>query len=424
VDSKPRYAPDGKRIVFASDNGDTKHAFLQDFYIMPSNGGEAKKLAETHDRYSSQITGWSSDGKEIYYLELYKTSQKLFALPIDGRKPRMITKGPGAYSASAFRKDGRTMAYVYQTTELPPDIYISDSEDLYPIKLTAVNAQYPRYPMAVTEIISWKSSDGQEVEGLLTYPVRYQKGQRYPLILNIHGGPTGVFIQSYTAASSIYPIQVFAEEGFVILRPNPRGSAGYGSEFRFANYGDWGFGDFEDVMSGVDKVIEMGVGHPDRLCVMGWSYGGYLTSFIVTKTDRFKAASVGAGFPDLISFTGTTDVPGFIPDYLAGQPWDRLDAYLKHSGMFNVKGVTTPTQILHGEEDTRIPIGQGLEFYNALKIQGCPTEMVVYPRTPHNPREPRFVVDIADRVLRWFNKHLGRGPNKGEFKPVDASLNR
>ena len=408
VDSKPRYSPDGKWIVFASDNGNTKHAFLQDFYIMPSEGGEAKKLAKTYDRYSSQIMGWSTDGKEFYYLELYKTSQELFSIPIDGGKPRMITKGSGEYSGIVYSKDSKKMAYVYQTTELAPNIYISDTEDLNPVKLTDVNAHYPKYPMGKTQVITWKSQDGLEVEGLLTYPVNYEEGRRYPLILNIHGGPTGVFIQSYTAASSIYPVQVYAEEGFAILRPNPRGSAGYGCEFRFANYNDWGFGDYEDVMSGVDKVIEMGVADPDSLCVMGWSYGGYLTSFVVTKTHRFKAASVGAGFPNLMSFTGTTDVPGFIPDYLGGQPWDRMEAYMKHSGMFHVKGVTTPTQILHGEEDTRIPIGQGLEFYSALKIQGCPTEMVVYPRTPHSPREPKFVIDIADRVLKWFNKHLGR----------------
>ncbi|MDW7760382.1 MAG: S9 family peptidase [Acidobacteriota bacterium] len=412
VDSKPRYSPDGKKIVFASDNGNTKYAFLQDFYVMPAEGGEAKKLAETHDRYSSQIMGWSADGREFTYLESSKTSQRLFALPIDGGQPRMITKSPGAYSGVAYDKNRRTMAYIYQTTELPPDIYISDTEDRNSVKLTEVNAHYPQYPMGKTEVLTWKSRDGLEVEGLLTYPVQYEKGRRYPLLLNIHGGPTGVYIQSYTAESSLYPTQVFAEEGFAVLRPNPRGSAGYGSEFRFANYNDWGFGDYEDVMSGVDKVIEMGVAHPNELCVMGWSYGGYLTSFVVTKTDRFKAASVGAGFPNLMSFTGTTDVPGFIPDYMGGQPWDRLEAYMKHSAMFNVKGVTTPTQILHGEVDTRIPIGQGLEFYNALKQQGCPTEMIVYPRTPHSPREPKFVVDITDRVLKWFNKHLGRNSKK------------
>jgi len=164
-------------------------------------------------------------------------------------------------------------------------------------------------------------------------------------------------------------------------------------------------------MSGVDKVIDMGVAHQDSLCVVGWSYGGYLTSFVVTKTDCFKSASVGAGFPNLMSFTGTTDVPEFIPDYFGGQPWEKMEAYKKHSAMFNVKGVTKPTQIMHGEQDTRIPMGQGLEFYNALRQQGCPSEMVVYPRTPHSPREPKFVKDIADRVLIWINTHLGRTPH-------------
>jgi len=141
---------------------------------------------------------------------------------------------------------------------------------------------------------------------------------------------------------------------------------------------------------------------------MGWSYGGFMTSFIVTKSNRFKAASVGAGVTNLMSFTGTSDIPGFLPDYFNGEPWDRMETYMKHSAMFNVKGVKIPTQIIHGEEDKRVPLSQGLELYNALKRQGCPTEMIVYPRTPHGVREPKFIVDIGERIIAWFNRQLGR----------------
>jgi dipeptidyl aminopeptidase/acylaminoacyl peptidase len=192
------------------------------------------------------------------------------------------------------------------------------------------------------------------------------------------------------------------------LRPNPRGSSGYGKDFRFANYEDWGFGDYEDLMAGVDKLIEMGIVHPESLCVAGWSYGGYMTSFVVTKTKRFKAASVGAGVTNLISFTGTADIPSFLPDYFRGEFWDKVDVYMKHSAIFNVKGVTTPTQIIHGEADVRVPVSQGKEFYNALKRQGCPTEMIIYPRTPHGVQEPKFIADIGKRIIAWFNKNLGR----------------
>ena len=267
--------------------------------------------------------------------------------------------------------------------------------------------------MGKTEPVSWKSKDGKTVEGLLTYPINYDKARRYPLLLNVHGGPAGVFVQSFTAAGTVYAIQALAQEGYAVLRPNPRGSSGYGMSFRFANHNDWGYGDYEDDIAGVDKVIEMGVAHPDSLCVAGWSYGGFMTSFIITKTKRFKAASVGAGVTDLVSFTGTADIPGFLPDYFDGQPWDQLDTYLKHSAMFNVKGVTTPTQILHGEKDVRVPISQGYELHNALKQQGCPTEMIVYPRTGHGPQEPKFILDMGKRLIAWFNRNLGRTRQAG-----------
>jgi dipeptidyl aminopeptidase/acylaminoacyl peptidase len=224
----------------------------------------------------------------------------------------------------------------------------------------------------------------------------------------VHGGPAWVSTQRFTSVSRSYHIQSFAQKGFAILRPNPRGSIGYGKDFRSANYNDWGFGDYEDVMSGVDHVIEMGIAHSDSLCIMGWSYGGYMTAFAVTKTDRFKAASMGAGEINLASFTGTTDIHGLLPDYLGGEPWDKADVYLKHSPLFQAKGVTTPTQIFHGENDLRVPLSQSQEFYNALRRQGCTTQMIVYPRTGHFPSEPKFVLDLNNRILSWFNKHLGR----------------
>ena len=188
---------------------------------------------------------------------------------------------------------------------------------------------------------------------------------------------------------------------------NPRGSSGYGAEFRRANTKDWGFGDYQDLMTGVDKVIEMGVADPDRLGVMGWSYGGYMTSWIVTQTKRFKAASAGAPVTNLMSFNGTSDIPGFIPDYMGGQAWEVMDAYQKHSPMFNVKGITTPTMIQQGDADIRVPISQGYEFYNALKAQGVPTRMLVLPRQPHGPTEPKMQLAAMKANLEWFEKYLG-----------------
>jgi dipeptidyl aminopeptidase/acylaminoacyl peptidase len=407
ADTAPHYSPDGKWLAFASDGGDPKWAFSQDLYVMPAQGGEPKKLAPTPDR-RPRFVNWSQDSKEIYFIEAERTSWRLFALPVNGKQPRVVTPGAGVYTGVSLSRNSNVLAVVHQTPEQPPDVYITDIKKFKLRKLTDVNADFPKLAMGRTEVITWKSKDGMEIEGLLTYPVDYELDKSYPLILNIHGGPAGVYTQYFTARGSVYPIQAFAQAGYAVLRANPRGSSGYGKEFRFANYNDWGFGDYDDLISGVDKVVGMGVAHPDSLCVMGWSYGGYMTSFIVTKTNRFKAASVGAGVTNLMSFTGTADIPSFLPDYFGGEPWDRIETYMKHSAMFQVKGVSTPTQIIHGEQDKRVPLSQGLEFYNALKRQGLQTEMIVYPRQPHGIREPKFIVDIGTRIIAWFNKHLGR----------------
>src|SRR5205085_7073579 len=179
---------------------------------------------------------------------------------------------------------------------------------------------------------------------------------------------------------------------------------------RYAHYGACGGGVFQDVMAGVDHVIKMCLADPDRLGIMGWSYGGYMTSWTITQTKRFKAASVGAGVTNLVSFTGTADIPSFLPDYFAGEFWDNPDTYRKHSPMFHVKGVRTPTLIQHGERDERVPLSQGQELYNALKRQGCVTQMVIYPRSPHAIEEPRLLLDCMKRNLEWFDRYV-RGPN-------------
>ena len=220
----------------------------------------------------------------------------------------------------------------------------------------------------------------------------------------------GALAQTFDGSANLYPIAAFAARGYVILRANVRGSSGYGRAFRYANYGDWGGGDFRDLMSGVDHLIERGIAAPERMGIMGWSYGGFLTSWAITQTQRFRAASVGAGVTNLLSFTGTADIPGFLPDYFGGEFWNQFEPYTTHSAMFQIKGVTTPTLIQHGEKDERVPLSQGLELYNALKRQGCDTRLVIYPRTPHSIEEPRLLLDCMQRNLDWFDQQLRSQP--------------
>jgi dipeptidyl aminopeptidase/acylaminoacyl peptidase len=407
-DAAPSYSPDGRWILFASDKGDLNWAQVSDLYVVSAQGGEPRKLAATPDRNIGLGT-WAPDGKTVYVSETDRTVNRVYAVPVDGGRVRVVTSGSGTYSGAAISRDGSMMSFIHQTPEVAPDVYVSQVRTFEPRKLTAIHTNLPTQPMGRTEVITWKSKDGKEIEGLLTYPANYVKGVRYPLILNIHGGPAGVFTQGYTGAGNIYPLQAFAQQGYAILRPNPRGSSGYGAEFRRANINDWGFGDYEDDQKGVDKVIEMGIAHADSLVICGWSYGGYMTSFTVTKTKRFKAASVGAGVTNLVSFTGTSDILSFLPSYFGGEFWNRTETFMKHSAMFNIKSVSTPTQVIHGLSDVRVPPSQGYELYHALRRLGCPTEMVVYPRTPHGPQEPKFIQDIGERLITWFNKHLKRG---------------
>ena len=413
ADRSPRYSPDGKWIAFASHGGSLQRIGLSDIYLISSSGGDIKNLSHTSNRNTS-ILAWSIDSKQVYVSDAVRTTRQVQALPVDGKEPKTITKRDGVFGSISISGDGKSLAFTYQILEMPADVYASSIKNFKMSKLTSVNGDVPKPLMGRTEVLTWKSKDGMEIEGLLTYPVDYEPGTKYPLILNIHGGPAGVYSQSFTGNPSIYMLQYFAQKGYAIIRGNPRGSNGYGKEFRYANYKDWGFGDYEDIMAGVDKVIDMGIGHPDSLCVMGWSYGGYMTSFLVTKTNRFKAASMGAGLPNLISMVSTTDIPDYLVAHFGGEYWDDYETYEKHSAIYRIKNVTTPTQVIHGANDLRVPFTQGQEFYVSLSRLGVPTEMIVYPRTPHGPREPKFLMDVSQRIMTWFDFHLGRSEKMKE----------
>ena len=412
AESSPVYAPNGNSIAIIVSDNPPRWAQTGVIKVFATNAtdagnvGQPKSLIASYDGQPG-IAGWSADGRRIYFSEARGTGTQIYALDVAANRIEEIKTSPAVYSAVTLNRSGTTFGFVRQTPDTPGDAYVASVSDFTPVQISRVNADLKMPAVGRTEVIRWKAKDGKEIEGLLTYPVGYQNGQRVPLILNIHGGPTGVFQQTFIGGRGVYPLATFASRGYAVLRPNPRGSSGYGTEFRRANMQDWGGGDYQDLMTGVDRVIEMGVADPDRLGVMGWSYGGFMTSWIVTQTHRFKAASAGAPVTNLMSFNGTADIPSFIPDYFGGQSWEVMDLYQKHSPMFNVKGVTTPTMIQQGDADIRVPISQGYEFYNALKVQGVPTRMLVLPRQPHGPNEPKMQLAAMKANLEWFEKYLG-----------------
>ena len=405
-DGNPIFSGDGNKFAFISSGGKQESIGLGDVFLYDLKNDVINKLANTFNR-SSNIISWTSDDENLIISESVKTTGQLLLLPTNGDRYISWSKekyNNGVISSVVKSKFSEKIVLCYENLNTPVEVYISETNKPSFEKLSDINnLKYPK--LSKTEIISWKSYDGKEIEGILTYPKNYKKGSKYPVILQIHGGPAGVFSERFNGRPGIYMTEYFSEKGYITIKPNPRGSTGYGKEFRYANYKDWGFGDYEDVVSGVDKVIEMGIGDPDRQFVMGWSYGGYLTSFIVTKTNRFKAASMGAGLPNLISMVTTTDIQDYLVAHMGAEFWEDYDTYEKHSAIYQIKNTKTPTQIIHGSNDLRVPFTQGQEFYRALDRLGVDTEMVVYPRTPHGPREPKFLMDVSDRILTWFEKY-------------------
>ena len=414
AETAPLFSPDGKLIAYTASDDPPTWGGTRTVQVIPPTGGMPTKLADTHDGFGrhSELVGWTADGRSLHYTEIHGTRMLRYELPLQG-SPVKINQCWGGLPPSGMSQGGfslnstRThLGFGWEQVDQPSEAFVIAVGQVESNCVSTVHANLPMPTLGLTEPIVWKSTENMEIEGLLTYPVGYEQGKRYPLLLVIHGGPMGVFTETFDGNAGTYPIAAFAAKGYAVLRPNPRGSSGYGKKFRYANYGDWGGGDFRDVMAGVDHVIAEGIADPDRLGVMGWSYGGFMTSWTITQTKRFRAASVGAGVTNLMSFTGTADIPGFLPNYFGGEYWDKPDTYRAHSAMFQVKGVTTPTLIQHGERDERVPLSQGQELYNALKRQGCTTTMVIYPRTPHGIEEPRLMLDCMTRNLEWFDRYV------------------
>jgi dipeptidyl aminopeptidase/acylaminoacyl peptidase len=407
-ETNPLFSPDGKFIAYYSttDPVDWSGARLAKIYSITD--GESWRLKATPDENGGLI-GWTSDGKNLLWAEANKTLNSVYLLSADGKSITEWTKGSkDLLGGVAINTTGSHIAFTLQNPSKFPEAYISSMASFSPAKVTDINAAYATKPLPKTEVVKWKGADGKEIEGLLTYPINYKPGQKVPFILNIHGGPAGVFTQACVAANQgTYPIAAFAEAGYAVLRPNPRGSSGYGTDFRMANREDWGGKDFQDVMAGVDYIIKMGVADESKMGVMGWSYGGFMSSWIVGHTDRFKVASIGAPVVDLAHQNLTDDIEGFLPSYFKSNPWDDWSKYDAHSPLRFIQNVKTPVMLQHGEADLRVPFSNSVMFYNALRRRNVPVRLLALPRQPHGPTEPRMVLKTMQTNLEWFDKFIG-----------------
>src|SRR5271165_1049573 len=401
---QPQYSPDGRYLAFVRSANPPSGVFANHIILQNRADSKDRQLPDTLVGLPNLI-GWAADSKSMFFVEWKGTRQALYSMPVDG-PPTSAFVPHGTFNQIRLNASHTHAGVALQSSSDPPEAFAMELSSMHPVQVSAANTDLAKPPLGETKVIQWKAKDGKEVEGLLTLPVGYQSGKKYPLILNIHGGPSGAFGETFIGAAGLYPIATFAARGYVVLRPNPRGSVGYGGAFRAANVNDWGGGDYQDLMSGVDALIAQGIADPNRLAVMGWSYGGFMTNWVISQTQRFKAAATGAGLSDLISMWGTNDIPTTLDDYFSGAPWEETERYVKMSPLYYAKNITTPTLILHGEIDPRVPTSQGYEMYHTLKRRGVETTMVVYPRTQHGPQEPKFILDIMQRHLDWVSKHL------------------
>ena len=406
-ESSPLFSPDGNQICYHSTENPHDWAGSRFAVVYSMADGKTQRLKSTPNEDGS-ILGWTADGKNILWSESNSTLSSIYMLSTDGKSIAEWSRGEKNFISQPALNAGKThLSFLLQNPSSLPELYVSEAGAYKPVKVTNIQAAHAGKPMGKTELIKWKGADGMEIEGLLTYPLNYQAGKKVPLILNIHGGPAGVFSQTCIAGSQgIYPIAGFSENGFAVLRPNPRGSTAYGTVFRQANRADWGGKDYIDLMNGVDAVIKMGITDETMLGVMGWSYGGFMSSWIVGHTNRFKVASIGAPVVDLAHQNLTDDVAGLLPSYFKGDPWNNWDLYDKYSPLHYVQHVKTPVLLQHGEADNRVPLSNSIMFYNALKRRNVPVRLLVLPRQPHGPVEPRMLLKTQETNIEWMESKL------------------
>ena len=303
-DLAPAYSRDGRYVAFYSQRGALSYFGERQVGVVPSGGGAIRYVTE---RLDGDVFGgatkfwWSGDSSKLIFGAGKGTSEYLFAVnptTAVGERLAYALTSTAAFSASG---DGRRIAWIKSSAASPGDVYLRDSQSGREIRLSDVNPQVRDYPVVNARTVQWKSKDGLEIEGVLRLPFDYRPGTRVPLLVSLHGGPTGAALESFPVPRT-YPTQLFLQEGFAVFEPNFRGSINYGAKFRLPTIEAQGFGDMDDIMTGIDMLVDQGIADPDRLGVMGWSYGGYLSAWIVAHSNRFKAASIGACSTDWVSW--------------------------------------------------------------------------------------------------------------------------
>jgi len=419
-DTSPRWSPDGKSIAWTSEPytgpplpdgtppGVTMQSKLMLYDVAARSVKDVSSPAFDTDAGNPV---WTAEGNRVMFVAGKRAYSEAFAYDLtSGRYTQLSSKR--TMQGASISKDGRTIALTMDAPDSASEVYVTDPAFQTFRKLTTTNPQLAEMAQGDTEVVTWKGADGMEVEGVLLKPVGFQANRKYPTLVVAHGGPAGAYVNGFRLGG-LEGGQVWANKGWAVFYPNPRGSTNYGEKFLQNNVNDWGGGDFKDIMTGVDALVARGIADPDKLAHIGWSYGGYMTAWVITQTTRFKAAMVGAGLTNMWSMYGTNDIPSVLISYFGGIPNAKtLPLYLDRSAMSHIDKVTTPTLILHGAQDERVPVGQAQELYRGLKDRGKATELVFYPREGHGFTEYYHQKDRMQRIYDWVTKYTLGAPDK------------
>ena len=412
-DSNPVWSPDGTRIAFQSAMAKPDFYYTNSVVaVVATAGGTPTALTSAFDEDPS-IVEWKASG--LYFSASERTFSYLYRLD---PATKAVAKVPAAsaaqkvYSGFSLSKDGSAAAFLRADAASMAEVYVASAltqTSASPVRVTNLNMQTSSWTTSALEVVSWKSQDGTTIEGVLHKPADFDPARKYPLLVVIHGGPTGVS-RAVPFTSAIYPIDVWVPRGILVLEPNYRGSAGYGEKFRSLNVRNLGVGDAWDVISGVDALVAKGFVDSARVGTMGWSQGGYISAFLATHdAARFKAISVGAGISDWMTYYVNTDIHPFTRQYLKATPWDDPEIYAKTSPITYIKQAKTPTLIQHGATDQRVPLPNAYELYQGLQDNKVPAKLIVYQGfggIGHGPTKPKSHRATMEHNLEWFDQHM------------------
>jgi len=405
-DSNPHWSPDGAQLAFSTAMAMPNYFYANSVLATIAPGSASVvPLTESFDE-DPNIIAWTKAG--IHFSSSQRTWSYLFTIdPATKQVTKHAVRDAWIGGGFSLTPDGANVAFTASGPTDFPDVYVAPVASMAAKRLSNAGAQIASWPKHAREVIKWKSQDGAEIEGVLHKPAGFVPGRRYPLLVVIHGGPTGVSRPAPYGSATAYPIDAFLAKGALVLEPNYRGSAGYGEKFRSLNVRNLGIGDAWDVLSGIDALVQQGIADRERVGSMGWSQGGYISAFLTTRhSDRFKAISVGAGISDWMTYYVNTDIHPFTRQYLKATPWDDPKIYADTSPMTYIKQARTPTLIQHGDQDARVPIPNAFQLYQGLRDQNVPVQLTIFKGFGHGINKPRANRAAMQQNYEWFTRYI------------------